>query len=778
MIPIVRNIRHSLVSKLILVVGLTVLVSFSVWAFFNIRYQRDQLMGQILNGAARMSNTIKLGTHYAMMTNSRDDINQIINNIARQQDIETIRIYNKDGEIKFSNRISEVERTTNIKEEACNICHNADPPLSELDASRRTRFIRSPEGYRQLGIISLIPNEPSCWTDACHVHPKDQTKLGALDVIFSMKETDKDIRRFQEGIIFFAISFFFITSLIIFFSMYRLVKQPIVRLIGETARIATGNYDARVQIRREDEVGKLARAINRMAIDIDRHQTELKKQRNEFQTLFEHVPCEIAVIDRDFRLIGYNQKFADKFNPKKGDFCYHAYKGRDRKCEDCPVELTYRDGKPHFGEETGTHRDGSIAHWIYVTTALRDPRGEIFAAMEMSLDITEMRILEDRLEKSEKKYQAFFNNIPNPVFVLSEDTLTILDCNHSVEPVYGQDRESFIGQPFIALFAPEERDRYEETIRTHATIDRAMQYHQEGRKLFVNIRISPSEYEGQKVFLVTTSDITKRLEAEQQLIQACKMATMGEMATGVAHELNQPLSVIKTASSFFIKKVRRNEPIDTDILCTMSEEIDSHVNRASKIINHMREFGRKTDLELVPVRINDIIDRAFDIFSQQLKVRGIEVAWQLQEDLPEIQGDPSRLEQVFINLLINARDAIEERWELAVKTGGGDGGPDKRIDLISRREGDRVIVEVADTGSGIPPQIADKIFEPFFTTKEVGKGTGLGLSISYGIIQDCGGTITLDTSRAEGTAFVLSFPIPADAGKADGPLVPHCYWEA
>ncbi len=270
----------------------------------------------------------------------------------------------------------------------------------------------------------------------------------------------------------------------------------------------------------------------------------------------------------------------------------------------------------------------------------------------------------------------------------------------------------------------------------------------------MNIRISSSDYAGQEVLLVTTSDITKRLTAEQQLIQASKMATLGEMATGVAHELNQPLSVIKTSSSFIIKKVRKNEPIQDEILKTMAEEIDSHVDRASKIINHMREFGRKSDVKKETVLVNEPLEKALEIFRQQLKLREINIVKELEKDLPPILADPNRLEQVFINLLINARDAIEE------KSGKTDQVcVTKEIFLGTSLKNGMINVEVKDTGTGIPKPILDKIFEPFFTTKNVGKGTGLGLSISYGILQDYGGRIKVETTEGEGSTFIIQFPV-------------------
>ena len=187
MFKIIKYLRQRLVTKLIVMVGLTLLLSISTWAYFNINYQKDKLMDDVVLGTDRLSNTIKLGTHYAMMHNSRDDINQIINNIARQQEISNIRIYNKEGAIKYSNQPTEVDSKTNIKAEACFICHRTDPPVTDVNVKERIRIFDSGKGNRLLGIISPICNEPGCSTDACHIHPQDKQILGALDVVISLK---------------------------------------------------------------------------------------------------------------------------------------------------------------------------------------------------------------------------------------------------------------------------------------------------------------------------------------------------------------------------------------------------------------------------------------------------------------------------------------------------------------------------------------------------------------------------------------------------------------
>jgi len=378
----------------------------------------------------------------------------------------------------------------------------------------------------------------------------------------------------------------------------------------------------------------------------------------------------------------------------------------------------------------------------------------------MNLDITHHKELEEELERSEKKYRDIFNNIRNPIFVLDADTLEIIDCNNSVQSVYGYGRDEIAGKSFLTLLPDNEKSRFVVDLKNSSVINQVKQIRKDKEIIFVDLWVSLSEYSGKNVMLVTTSDITQRLETEQQLIQASKMATLGEMATGVAHELNQPLAVIKTASRFFMKKVNKREKIDDEILSTMSEEIDSHVDRAARIINHMRQFGRKADPKLEEIQINDVLEKSLEIFSQQLVVRGIEVDWQIEENLPLIMADAGRLEQVFINLLINARDAIEEKWELKSPQKG-----DKKITLKSRSEGERVFVEVQDTGGGVAGSIIDKVFEPFFTTKDAGKGTGLGLSISYRIVHDLGGSIKVVSWEGEGARFIITFPSAPGKGQ-------------
>jgi histidine kinase len=353
------------------------------------------------------------------------------------------------------------------------------------------------------------------------------------------------------------------------------------------------------------------------------------------------------------------------------------------------------------------------------------------------------------------EYWSIFDHIPIPVFILDRRNLKILDCNSKVTDVYEYSRQELLKASFLMLFEDGEQQNYALELRNSDSLDHAKQITRSGTNIFVNIRVSPHEYMGIKALLVTTSDIIKVLMVRQQLVQISKLATLGEMATGIAHELNQPLSVIKTASSFLMGKIQGGQPLKEAVFHAMIEEIDGHADRASAIIGLIREFGRKSSVKREPVMVNAVLQSALDMFHEQLRLREIGVERSFQETLPPVMADKIRLEQVFINLLINARDAIEEKRE---KLGRRDAGPGK-ITVSTCQSGRQVVVEIRDTGIGIPSAIRDSIFEPFFTTKPPDKGTGLGLSISYGIIQDHKGTLCVETEENAGSNFIIHLPV-------------------
>jgi PAS domain S-box-containing protein len=379
-----------------------------------------------------------------------------------------------------------------------------------------------------------------------------------------------------------------------------------------------------------------------------------------------------------------------------------------------------------------------------------------------------LRDSERELRCSEERYRLLFDHDPNPVFVLALDSTLILDANDRAAQAYGYPKETLVGMEFtdlgfqddaaeiLASFAILAREARQCTM-----LSRIRHRRQGGDTFWVNIHSCRHEHLEKPGMIVTTTDITEVINTETNLIQAGKMATLGEMATGVAHELNQPLNAIKLGSEFLRTMVDQGRAVPDQDLHAVSREISQEVDRAAKIITHLRDFGRKSNIDKQRIDINQPIRGAFTLLGQQLRVHAIQVITELQEGLPPVLADENRIEQVLINLITNARDAMEAKREQGSSASGN------ILTVRSFPESDRVVVTVGDTGTGIPHELRQRIFEPFFTTKEVGRGTGLGLSISYGIVRDYEGTIEVETTQGAGTTFKLSFPGAAE-DRCDG----------
>jgi C4-dicarboxylate-specific signal transduction histidine kinase len=256
----------------------------------------------------------------------------------------------------------------------------------------------------------------------------------------------------------------------------------------------------------------------------------------------------------------------------------------------------------------------------------------------------------------------------------------------------------------------------------------------------------------------TTAEMQRReheLRAKQeQLVQAGKLATLGELTTGVAHELNNPLNNIDLFLGNAVDLIEL-AVADKGRIVGQLRQAMQQVRKATEIISHLRTFGRAAPASREPMPLRQVIERALSLMQEQLRLREIEVNIDLGPEEPWVMGNAIQMEQVFINLLTNARDAMADSPCKAIRISGSAGAAAAELAF-------------ADTGHGIPPGLERLIFDPFFTTKDVGKGTGLGLSIAYGIIKEHGGTISVVSRPGEGATFLLQLPL-ANAGPAQAP---------
>jgi signal transduction histidine kinase len=262
----------------------------------------------------------------------------------------------------------------------------------------------------------------------------------------------------------------------------------------------------------------------------------------------------------------------------------------------------------------------------------------------------------------------------------------------------------------------------------------------EGRAAMVNVSIAPFQVgSGERHgTILILDDVTARIRLEEQLQHSEKMASIGLLAAGVAHEVNTPLTGISSYTQMLRAQVDPRDP-RADLL----EKIEKQTFRAAKIIHNLLNFSRSGSSEMERLDVNKAVLDVLSLVEHQLEASRIRVRRELAEDLPPIRGNENRIQQVFFNLVLNARDAMPK--------GGW-------LTLVTRADDDAVIVEVKDTGDGIRREDIRRIYDPFFTTKGIGRGTGLGLSVSYGILQEHGGAIFVDSVPGKGTTFQVALP--------------------
>lgn len=610
--------------KLILVVSITSILIIGIYSYFNIKSQSEVLLSEVERHANQLSETVKNSTRYDMLLNQRERIQEIVNTIGKDKAISSVRIMNKEGIIIYSSNENDIGELLDKNAESCYVCHAKDQPIERLDIKERTRIFKPfPDSARVMGIINPIYNEKSCWESECHAHPEDATVLGVLDVTFQLDKVDAQIEENKLREFLFALISITSIALVIGFFVKRWLDKPIKNLLRATDEIAIGNFNYTIEKTRNDELGRLSQAFNKM---------------------------------------------------------------------------------------------------------------------------------------------------------------------------------------------------------------------------------------------------TKKLEdMKQQIFQSDKMASLGQLAAGVAHEINNPLTGVLTYSSFLLKRTKDNPEMQEDLNVIVRETM-----RSREIIKGLLDFARQSVPKKNKTDIHEVIDRANKVVTNQLKIKQIKLTTNYGEKIPQIVADANQIQQVILNLLLNAIDAIERKngqinittseinlspkgithikeavcnknhnlldgdhklegnpsIRLKVKANGTEGFinldpiygrhkhyfglslnkkstidlkcPQCNISLIDKvktcpecggpiyripipkmgflegcatftddwqsweavdRGGDKRFVEIkiSDNGCGIPPENLNKIFDPFFSTKGQ-KGNGLGLSVIWGIIDNHDGTITLKSELNVGTTFIIRLP--------------------
>lgn len=392
--------------------------------------------------------------------------------------------------------------------------------------------------------------------------------------------------------------------------------------------------------------------------------------------------------------------------------------------------------------------------------------------VELKLQNEDLRKTLAELESSRKKYMELYDFAPVGYFTINTDGL-ILEANLAGADLLGTEKRYLIKRSFFLYIAHDFQDLFYQH-RNQAFETRTSQscelilLRKDRNKFHALLRTiamkDPEENLSQLQIAVINIDELRETEkslreTQAQLIQSAKLASLGELAAGVANELNQPLMVIRTTAQLALLNHRENDNDTYEELIKKFETIERHTTRMMDIIEHLHDFSRQSYGYSDKVNVNTVIKDAFLMINEQLRLGNINVKERLARKLPIVCGNSNQLEQVFLNMITNAKDAISEKRELKAKTIRQKAAFKGNIEITTRRsKTDKGFIEMLlkDNGGGIPADKARKIFDPFFSTKE--NGVGIGLSISYGIIRAHRGDIQVLETGPGGTIFCIRIP--------------------
>lgn len=594
------------------------------------------------------------------------------------------------------------------------------------------------------------------------------------EIYHSLYETE----RFIFIVIFVSLVIAFALTVI----LSNFLTRPILALTSVTTGMSSGDLSHRVIIKGQDEIGTLGESFNLMAEKIQNYTSNLEnlveirtrdlmesresyRSLSHFLTSILESPTQYGIIamDVDGTITEFNKGAEKLFDWRKEEVVHTENIAvtfppslSKKEIEDALLHRIRTEGLTDQEMER-VRRNGERFPASSSLTAIADPSGEVRGFVEIIRNIT----LRKTLEKELRGTKEFLENIMES----SVDGIATTDLkgkitylNRAIAEMLGYQKSDLWGNHISMIYVrgiQEARDIMD-LIRAKGRIEH---YEMEVKKKtgeVLTLLTSASLLRDEEEQVIGTSGIfkniteQKRLEAKLKetqfyLVEASKMRALGELVAGVAHELNNPLMASQTIFHVIQNNLHEDCPNRERL-----ELIGKCNERIEKIVNHLREFSRQTESDFQEIDIQQPIENALMLIGQQLLNHNITITRKLSENLPKIKGDTNQLEQVFLNLISNARDAMETVTgpkELTISSYLDQGNPPW------------VIVSVKDTGEGIPEEILNKVLEPFFSTKPVGKGTGLGLSLCFGIVEAHGGRLEIKSQVGVGTEVKILFPV-------------------
>jgi two-component system NtrC family sensor kinase len=455
----------------------------------------------------------------------------------------------------------------------------------------------------------------------------------------------------------------------------------------------------------------------------------------------------LDVNDAMVRMLGYDAR-DELLRADVGPHLYPAAAARERF-----LQALAERGVLRNYEETLRRKDGTLLHTLQNITAVRDSRGNIAQIRGLMLDVTEQKTFQSQLQRERDFNQKILNTTQSMILVLDTAGLISYANRRCFEAGYREDE--LIGHRLVDWVETSHRADFEAALETTAHGQQVENLELRVRRSdasmgHFSISLSPMRDEQNAVnsVVVVMTDITDAALLQAKLAHSEKMATIGRLVSGVAHEVNNPLAAILGFTDLLLENPQIPDNAREDLQIILQE-----TQRTKDIVQDLLSFARQRPVQRELVQVNSVLRQTIKLRSYDFASHGVEVVEELDEKLSPALGDSQQLQQVFLNILNNAYDAVQEA------------GQRGRINIRTSRRGESIEVAVTDNGTGITNP--ERIFDPFYTTKQAGKGTGLGLSICYGIVRAHGGEILCwNNSEQPGSTFVVRVPVANDASVA------------
>ncbi len=791
--PFIR-LKKSFRSRIFFLLTLLILTISITFTFIYVRHERADHKEQLVKQGEILARLLAYNSRLAIFAEHAEMLRDAADGILQHDQVLSATIFSADGKLLIDR--SRASRDGEIRDAAEAPAAAAQlPPLPE--GERKIFHVEKDDSVECYAPVMVGPgysSPESLYFSDVPAEQKDQA-IGMVRVVLDKKELNERLHAlFLTGLMMATL--FLVPALFVAYIVTGGVTRPLSRLMEGARILEEGDLSGRIPVETEDELGMVSHAFNSMAETLERREAEKReleekllqaqrmKAKEEWERTFDTVPDLIAILDAEYRIVRINKSMADRLGVTKegaaGTPLFDLLHGPDIPPDYSRLFDLLARGATYFGE---IYEERLQSFFLVTVSPLLTGTGAVAGSVCVARDITKRKQAEDLLQKAEERFRLIAETIVEVIWMTNVNATKVLYTSPAYEHVWGRSLESLYENPrsFVDAIHPEDRRLMLAALESQKSGESyELEYRviqPDGTVRWLWDRGYPVRNEAGEVTCYTgvAQDITMQRHAEEEkraiqakLIQTNKMTSLGLLVSGLAHEVNNPNNNIKLTAHLLTKSWKDILPVlekeyreegDFTVggipFSQMRELLPRHIGsirensrRIEGIIKNLRDFARKgaSDIDS-PANINSIVSVATALISSQIKQHTRHFRLDLDEDVPIVRGNSQQLEQVVINLVMNAIQALPDK--------------DRRVAVSTSFDRDSAfaIIKVADEGEGMPPEVRERVCEPFFSTKLDHGGTGLGLAISNFIVGEHRGVLAFESEPGSGTIALVKLPV-------------------